>query len=139
MEPSQRLARNLVSESKAYGYTLTIWGSGEILVEHYGLPNLARIALYVGGALIAMAVLALVAFGGLLTEQERPEGHRRLAASMVHVAATGGSLLLSYLIAVGSRRLLPPGVVFVLIGFAATFLYNVLLVFEDVVARVAYR
>jgi hypothetical protein len=135
MEPSKRLARNLVSESKAYGYTLAIWGGGAILVSHYGMPSVIRVALYVGGALVAMAVLAFVAFGGLLTEQRRPEGERRLAASMVHVAATGGSLLVSYLTVVIGRPLVPPAVVFALVGFLTTALYNVLLVFEDTLAR----
>jgi hypothetical protein len=135
MEPSQRLARNLVAESKAYGYTLTIWGGGAILIAHYGVPDIIRVALYVGGALVAMAALAFVAFGGLLTEQRRPEGDRRLAASMVHVAATGGSLLVSYLVSVGGKGRLPPAVVFAVVGFLTTALYNVLLVFEDTVAR----
>ena len=135
MEPSKRLARNLVSESKAYGYTLAIWGGGAILASHYGTVSVVRVALYVGGALCAMAVLALVAFGGLFTEQQRPEGQRRLAASMVHVVATGGSLLVSYLTVVVGRRVLPPSVVFALVGFFTTVLYNGLLVFEDTVAR----
>ena len=135
MEPSQRLARNLVAESKAYGYTLTIWGGGAILIVHYGMPSIVRIALYVGGALVAMALLAFVAFGGLFTEQRQPEIERRLAASMVHVAATGGSLVVSYLVSIGGRGLLPPALVFALVGFLATGFYNVVLVFEDTVAR----
>lgn len=135
MEPSKRLARTLVSESKAYGYTLTIWGGGAILIVHYGMPSIVRVALYVGGALVAMALLAFVAFGGLFTEQHRPEGEHRLAASMVHVAATGGGLVVSYLVSIGGRGLLPPALVFALVGFLTTGLYNVLLVFEDVFAR----
>jgi hypothetical protein len=135
MEPSKRLARNLIAESKAYGYTLAIWGGGAILVSHYGIPSIVEVALYVGGALCAMAVLALVAFGGLFTEQKRPEGHRRLAASMVHVAATGGSLLVSYLTVVVGRPFVPPSLVFSLVGFSTTILYNVLLVSEDIAAR----
>lgn len=135
MRPSQRLARNLVSESKAYGYTLAVWGGGAILIGHYRTLGVIRIALYIGGALTAMAVLAFAAFGGLFTEQNRPEGQRRLAASMVHVAATGGSLLVSYLIVIVGRPFLPPGGVFLLVGFQTTLLYNVLLVSEDTVAR----
>lgn len=135
MEPSKRLARNLVAESKAYGYTLTIWGGGAILVAHYGTPNIVQVAAYVGGALVAMALLAVVAFGGLLTEQRRPEGERPPAAAMVHIAATGGSLLVSYLVSVGGQGRLPPALVFSLVGFLATALYNALLVFEDTLGR----
>jgi hypothetical protein len=135
MEPSERLARNLVAESKAYGYALTIWGGGSVLIAHYGTPGIAQVALYVGGALAAMALLAVVAFGGLLTEQRRPEGERPPAAAMVHIAATGGSLLVSYLVSVGGQGRLPPALVFALVGFLGTALYNTLLVFEDSLGR----
>ena len=136
MEPSKRLARNLVAESKAYGYTLTIWGGGAILVAHYGTPDIVRVAAYVGGALVAMTLLAAVAFGGLLAEQHQPEGERPPVASMVHIAATGGSLLASYLVSVGGQGRLPPALVFSLVGFLGTALYNTLLVFEDSLGRV---
>lgn len=136
MEPSKRLARNLVAESKAYGYTLTIWGGGAILVAHYGTPDIVRVAAYVGGALVAMALLAAVAFGGLLAEQRQPEGERPPVASMVHIVATGGSLLVSYLVSVGGQGRLPPALVFSLVGFLGTALYNTLLVFEDSLGRV---
>lgn len=85
MELSKRLARNLISESKAYGYTLSVWGGGTILIVHYGMPGIVRIALYVGGALVAMAVLTFVAFGGMFIEQRQPEVRPRFAASMIRV------------------------------------------------------
>lgn len=135
MEPSNRLARNLVMESKAYGYTLTIWGGGAILIAHYGTPNIARVALYAGGALVAMGALAFAAFGGMFTEQHQPETDPRLAASMIHFAATGGSLVVSYLAVVVGRPLVSPNIVFVIVGFLTTFVYNIGLIFEDVVAR----
>ncbi len=135
MEPSKRLARNLVAESKAYGYTLTVWGGGAILIAHYGAPDILRTALYIGGALVAMALLAVVAFEGFLTKQRRPEGERPLVASMVHVTATGGSLLVSYLVSVGGQGRLPPALVFGLVGFLGTALYNTLLVAEDSLGR----
>ena len=136
MDPTGRLARNLVDESKAYGYTLTIWGGGAILVAHYGTPDIVRVAAYVGGALVAMTLLAAVAFGGLLAEQRQPEGERPPVASMVHIVATGGSLLVSYLVSVGGQGRLPPALVFSLVGFLGTALYNTLLVFEDSLGRV---
>ncbi|GAA0463769.1 hypothetical protein MUK72_08175 [Halococcus dombrowskii] len=135
MEPSKRLASNLVAESKAYGYTLTIWGGGAILVAHYGTPSILAVAAYVGGALVAMALLAVVAFGGLLAEQRQPDGEPPPVASMVHIAATGGSLLVSYLVSIGGKGRLPPVLVFALVGFLATALYNTLLVAEDSIGR----
>jgi hypothetical protein len=135
MEPSKRLASNLVAESKAYGYTLSIWGGGAILIAHYGVPDILQVGAYVGGALVAMAVLAVVAFGGLLAEQRRPEGEPPPVASMVHIVATGGSLLVSYLVSIVGKGRLPPALVFGLVGFLGTALYNTLLVFEDSLGR----
>jgi hypothetical protein len=135
MEPSKRLASNLVAESKAYGYTLTIWGGGAILITHYGAPDILRVALYVGGALVAMTLLAAVAFSGLFAEQRRPDGEPPPVASMVHILATGGSLLVSYLVSITGKGRLPPPLVFGLVGFLGTVLYNTLLVAEDSIGR----
>lgn len=52
MDARQRLAQNLTSESEAYGYTLTIWGTGAILINQFGTPGMTQISLYVGGALL---------------------------------------------------------------------------------------
>lgn len=58
MDPTSRLARNLVEESKAYGYTLTILGAGALLIHHYGMPGIVQTGLYIGGALAAIAALS---------------------------------------------------------------------------------
>lgn len=57
----ERLAENLTGESKAYGYTLTIWGGGSLTIAQYHTPAALEIFLYVGGALAAFATLAPVA------------------------------------------------------------------------------
>ena len=55
MNLREQLARNLTAESEAYGYTLTIWGGGSILINQYGTPTISRIFFYIGGALAASA------------------------------------------------------------------------------------
>jgi hypothetical protein len=136
MEPSQRLAHNLVAESKAYGYTLAIWGAGALLIHEFGTPDALEVGLYIGGALAAIAVLTAVAFGGVLTEHER-DGQQVVAASMVHILATGGNLVVSYALVVLVERIgFPEPVPFVLVGFQTTCLYNVFLLFEHAVVEV---
>ncbi|WP_231186213.1 hypothetical protein [Haladaptatus sp. DYF46] len=49
INPTEQLARSLLSESKAYGYTLTIWGGGAILMNQYGSPRIVEIFLYILG------------------------------------------------------------------------------------------
>ena len=131
MDPTSRLARNLVEESKAYGYTLTVWGAGALLIHHYGMPGIVQTGLYIGGALAAIAALTLVAFGGLLTEREMGGARQLVSASMVHIVATGGNLLVSFcLIVLGRRYGLGRNGAFALVGFQATLLYNLLLLLE---------
>lgn len=136
MDASERLARNLVSESKAYGYTLTIWGAGALLFHHYGTPNVAEIGLYIGGALVAMATLTAVAFGGFLAEHGAGDG-QLVAASMVHLLATGGNLVVSYALVAASARVgLPANAAFVLVGFQTTVCYNGFLLLEHALTQV---
>lgn len=50
---------------------------------------------------------------------------------MIHVVATGGNLLVSFLLIVGGRRFgLGRNGAFLLVGFQATLLYNLLLLLE---------
>lgn len=136
MEPRKRLAQNIVLESKAYGYTLTIWGSGALLVGRYGMASVPQIFSYVVGALLAFAALALVAFKTLLRETETTGDQQVIVTSIVHIFATFGNLVISYLIvrySVIAR--LPVAVLFLAVGFQATFLYNVFLLVEEATAR----
>ena len=70
MNLRKQLARNLTAESETYGYTLTIWGGGSILINQYGTPTIGHIFLYIGGALVGFAALAAIAFPHLFTAQE---------------------------------------------------------------------
>lgn len=136
MELRERLAQNLVLESKAYGYTLTIWGSGAILLSRYGPANLLHIFSYVMGALLAFATLAIVAFNNLLTETETAGDQRVIVTSIVHIVATFGNLVISYLLAYYLVvSWLPVAALFLAVGFQATFLYNVFLLVEEATAR----
>lgn len=52
MDIEQQLAHNITSESKAYGYTLSIWGGGSVLGHVYGTPIIVQTFLYVVGSTI---------------------------------------------------------------------------------------
>jgi hypothetical protein len=41
MDWRQQLARNLSAETEAYGYTLSVWGGGAILIHQYSAPSIA--------------------------------------------------------------------------------------------------
>jgi hypothetical protein len=128
MEYRKRLANNLVSESKAYGYTLSIWGAGTLLINAFGSPGVAPVFLFIVGALAAFVTLALIAFKSV-----EPRGERRLgAASFIHIVATLGNLLVAkVLLLVFLKSDIGLDISALLIGYQATFAYNLLLLVND--------
>ena len=137
MKLREQLARNLTAESEAYGYTLTIWGGGSILINQYGTPTIVQIFLYIGGALVAFATLAAIAFPYLFAERETTQSRQLIIASTIHIVATFGSLGLAYLV---TRTVITsaihPWASFSFIGFQLTFTYNLFVLVERAVAKV---
>ncbi|MFB6108624.1 MAG: hypothetical protein ABEJ82_07270 [Haloplanus sp.] len=131
MQPRRRLEANLRSESKAYGYTLTIWGSGALLITNGGLPTEMEVFGFAVGAVFGFALLALVAFGGIFEDVEYASPPS-IVVSMIHVVATIGALGTSdAIVQSGTVRL----VTFFAVGAAATTVYNLLLLVEVWLAR----
>jgi hypothetical protein len=139
MDWEQRLTGNLTTESEAYGYTLTIWGAGAILLNQYSTPTIAQIFLYIGGGLLGFGALALLAFDELFARKQPDGSQQLLVASTIHVIATGGNLVVAYLLvlALRSYTALPEMAGFLLVGFQATVTYNLLLLGEVLLVRLA--
>ncbi|QPV61372.1 hypothetical protein I7X12_11395 [Halosimplex litoreum] len=134
MEYRTRLAANLASESEAYGYTLTIWGSGALLIHSYSVPGVARILSFVAGALAGFGLLAALAFEGFSAEMHVEESPSSLVVSAIHILSTGGALAAVSLVLDAT----PDGVAlvtFFLVGALATVTYNLLLLLEAVAVR----
>jgi hypothetical protein len=82
-----------------YGYTVTIWASGSLLIHIRGTPNTLEAIMFVAGALLAFAVLAsissrLTAVVPTHTVQERqlqPVTHPIFTAGL-HITAVGLAL-----------------------------------------------
>ena len=53
------------SSASAYGYTLTMWSTGAMLSYFYGSPNPPKVFLFLGGAVVAFALVGGLAFGGV--------------------------------------------------------------------------
>ena len=134
MNVRKRLEANLVSESEAYGYTLTIWGSGAMLIHSFEVPGTERAMAYVAGALVGFGALAVAAFRGLTTEAAVEESPSSLVASSVHIVATGGALGVVHLFLLLTSGG-PPFVVFFSVGALATIAYNLLLLVEQLVVQ----
>lgn len=111
------LATVLRGSALPYGYTVTVWTSGIMLVRHRGLPSTAEVFLFMAGAVVAYAAL-----GGLVRAvrgvpfDPGPGVLRR--TGMLHLIAVGGALGAATLVA-----LIPSAVAWPLGSFAATATY----------------
>jgi hypothetical protein len=56
------------SSATAYGYTLTVWSTGMVLSHAYGMPSPPLVFSFIGGAVLAFALVGILAFGGVMTE-----------------------------------------------------------------------
>lgn len=121
------LKTNLTDESKAYGYTLVIWGSGALLINQFGLPGFSEVMAYVAGALTGFALLALIVYRGMFRDIANQQDDRLVVVSMIHYIAALGTVGLSTLLHSGG-----PLWSFFLVGVNASVMYNVLLLVEIV-------
>ena len=116
------LSSTLQGASVPYGYTLTVWCSGEALTDFRGTPHLVTIALFVAGAATAFCLLRWIA------REEKPDvppgtGSRHphlITAIALQVGAIGAALA-----AVALLAQIDSGVVWPAGGFAATTIYMV--------------
>lgn len=127
MSLSARLRANLTDESRAYGYTLVIWGSGAILVDAFGIPTPEQVIAYATGAVIGFGVLALAVYGNVFRRVEAIREEALIVASSIHFIAALGTI--GVLLLFVDR--LPALWGFVLAGVNATVTYNILLLVES--------
>jgi predicted Zn-dependent protease with MMP-like domain len=115
------LARTLGASALPYGYTLTIWSSGAMLMHYRGAPAVWEILLFVAGAIVAFGLLG--AIGRPRASPKAPPGgpSERVEAGVLHWLALGVALGGAILIAqVRSWIAWPLG------SFAATCLFLLL-------------
>jgi hypothetical protein len=61
--------RNVIgSSATAYRYTLTVWSTGMVLSHAYEPPSPSLVFSFFGGAVLAFALVAALAFGGVTAE-----------------------------------------------------------------------
>lgn len=106
-----------------YGYTLTVWTSGALLIHARGLTDIGQVLLFMAGAVIGYALVGLVAFRGLGTGQGAPTSPPPTLWGNLHFASIGLAICGSYLAAHAFHGLISwPAT-----GFAATAIYLLVL------------
>lgn len=84
------------SSASAYGYTLTIWSTGAMLSHFYGPPSPPKVLFFLGGAVLAFALVGVLAFGSVT---------KRFGGGSGRVELWGSFHLLSGGLAVGTAWL----------------------------------
>lgn len=125
-----RLAETVANDAEAYGYTLTVWGAGGLLIHRYGPPGPWEVVGYVPGGRrrVRRARVARVRGFG---ERASVEAASLRVASTVHVLSTVGALALAAVLV--NLPGLPRAGTFPLVGVAATLGDNRLLLAERLV------
>ncbi|BBL79688.1 hypothetical protein RxyAA322_15420 [Rubrobacter xylanophilus] len=96
-----RYGRNLQvvvrSSGAPYGYTVTIWTSGALLIHAQHLPSLAETLLFMAGSVLGYGAVGVVAFGGLQVVSTPERGRLALWGNM-HFLSIGAAMLGAYLV-----------------------------------------
>jgi hypothetical protein len=105
-----------------YGYTLTIWGSGQIAIVEYGTPTVAMVFGLVVGAAAAFGVLKLASHGvhSTVSPSQLASDQHAIRTGVIHVATIAAAVGAAALVA-----LIGAWVVWPLAGFVATLVYFV--------------
>lgn len=125
----QYLQSMLAGESRAYGFTIAFWGSGALLINQYGAPNLLQALSYGFGAVLGFGLLAFTTLRGQQTENSE---EALMVLSTVHYL----SALMPMIVTHGAIQLnLNPELTFLIGGMSVSLLYNLLSVLEEDIAE----
>ncbi len=98
-----------------FGFTLTIWSSGVIIVRRYAFPSLLDVFLFVAGAIAAFLLIDIASYHA--EAQQAPS--RRRVRTLINICP-----ILALAVVAGLAQLpLGRGPTFALGGFAATLTY----------------
>ena len=101
-----------------YGYTVSLWSSGALLIDRHHFPGVGDVFLFAGGALAGFTLLGLIAHGRPWAAAAPATGPEGVIVGVLHWFAVG--------VAVGAVALLamiPSWVAWPVGSFAATILY----------------
>lgn len=107
----------VAASAAPYGYTLSIWSSGAVLMRVHGIPQTADVFAFIAGGVIGFALMSLLARDAL-TRMELDHPADRVLAGIMSWFAVGAAVGAVALLAGLEGRLAWP-----LGSFAATTIY----------------
>lgn len=116
--PGSALGAIVTATATPYGYTVSLWSAGAILIRSHSFPTLAEVFLFAAGAMAGYTVVGLLGRHRLDATAPAALGAQRVLAGALHWFAVG--------LAVGAVALvaqIPGSIAWPLGSFAATTLY----------------
>jgi hypothetical protein len=83
------LGTMVAASAAPYGYTVTTWSSGAVLMRSHGAPSVAEVFAFIAGALLGFAAIAILARGPVKSQDSLDDPVDRVAAGMLHWLAVG--------------------------------------------------
>ena len=62
--PAAAIATTVASAGVPYGYTITLWSSGAVMMHAHGTPTVGEVFAFMAGALAGFGLIAVIAHGG---------------------------------------------------------------------------
>jgi len=119
----------LAGESRAYGFTIAFWGSGALLINEFGAPNIFMALSFGFGAVLGFGILTLSAFNSGRAESS---DEAILLLSTIHYL----SALIPMIVTHGLIQLETASEpTFLLAGLSVSMLYNLLALLEEDIAE----
>ena len=119
----------LAGESRAYGFTIAFWGSGALLINEFGAPNIFMALSFGFGAVLGFGILTLSAFKNGRAESS---DEAILLLSTIHYL----SALIPMIVTHGLIQLETASEpTFLLAGLSVSMLYNLLALLEEDIAE----
>lgn len=93
------LGTMVAASAAPYGYTISIWSSGAVLMHSHGTPEVADVFAFLAGALTGFGVLALFSRGALARMESLDHPPDRVLAGAMHWLAAGAAVGIVALVA----------------------------------------
>jgi hypothetical protein len=129
----QYLQSMLAGESRAYGFTVAFWGSGALLINQFGAPNILQALSYGFGAVLGFGLLAFATMKGADSEKSEDTF---MVLSTVHYLSALMPMIFTHLAIQLNFGSIPT---FLIGGASVSMLYNLLAVLEEDIAELIER
>jgi len=125
----------LTGESRAYGFTIAFWGSGQALAYHTASILPTNVFIYGLGAVTGFSIMAYFAFREALRPAKYEEEPEYMVMSMMHYLAALMPIALAYIY--GS--FIEGNALFFATGASVSLVYNIAMVAEELFSEEAHH